>query len=107
MSFPFGITVTVEQRSQDRYGQRTTTTTATVAGCGFAPGASSEALDKRDQVAEEGNLYAPPGTVINPTDRVVLPDNTVWEVTGTASSWQSPWTGWTPGVVVPLKRVTG
>lgn len=107
MTFPFGITVTVQQRAQDRYGNRTTTAETTVNGCGFAPGASSEQLDARDQVAEDGNLYMPPGSTITPTDRVVLPDGTTWEVNGTPSDWASPWTGWNPGVVVPLKRVTG
>lgn len=107
MTFPFGITVTVEQRAQDRYGNRTTTTTATISGCGFAPGASSEMLDARDEITEVGTLYMPTGSAIGPTDRVTLPDGTTWEVTGTPSPWQNPFTGWAPGIAVPLKHVTG
>lgn len=105
--FPYGITVTVETLGQDRYGNRTVATSATVPGCAFAPGPSTEQMDGRDEVAEQGNLYAPAGTAFAPTDRIVLPDGTTWEVNGTPSAWASPWTGWNPGIAIPLKRVVG
>lgn len=108
MTAPAGtVTVTVNHRSQNAYGDRTTTGTTTLVGCAFAPGASAENLQSRDEVSEVGILYAPAGAAILPTDQVVLPDGTTWEVNGTASTWVNPFTAWAPGVVIPLQRVTG
>jgi hypothetical protein len=105
--FPFGLTVTVQHREQDRKGNRTTTGTDTVADCAWAPGASTEDMQARDEVAETGMLYMPPNSVTSAYDRVVLPDGTTYEVNGTPSAFQNPFTGWAPGVAVPLKRITG
>jgi hypothetical protein len=88
-------------------------TTHTVTGCVFAPNVSTgenvsaENVYRRDTVSTGLALYAPPDADIIPIDRIVRADGTVWEVEGEPGDWQTPWTGWHPGKVVAVKRVTG
>lgn len=104
---PFGITVTVNHRAQDPLGGRTTTGTDTVTGCQFIPGTSLEKMDLRDEVTDNGILVMPPGSPISATDQVVMPDGTVFEVNGEPKAPVSGWTGWQPGILVPLQAITG
>lgn len=107
MIFPAGVTVTVRQRAQDQHGDRTTTATYTVPGCALHITSSAEKLDARDDVTVNVVMAMPAGTPIAPTDQVVLPDGAVYEVNGQPSAPVSPFTGWAPGVLVPLQLVTG
>jgi hypothetical protein len=107
MSFPFGITVVFQTLGQDRFGNRTVTGTQSVAGCAFAPGASSEQDNAQDEVIEQGTVYAPFGTNVTAYNQAVTPDGLVWEIQGTPSSWENPFTGWQAGVAIPLKRTVG
>jgi hypothetical protein len=104
---PFGITVTVQHRAQDRKGNWGVIGTDTISGCAWAPGTSTEDTQARDQVVETGVLYAPPNSATSAYDRIVFPDGTTYDINGTPSPYQSPFTGWAPGVAVPLKRITG
>lgn len=104
---PFGITVTVRHRAQDAYGNRTTVGTDTVAGCAFMPGTSTEKMDQRDEITDNGILVMPAGSPISGADQVVMPDGTVFEVNGEPKAPMNGWTGWQPGILVPLQIVTG
>lgn len=77
-----------------------------VAGCAVAPRASSEENAGRTAVIVGLSLYAPAGTDILPTDRVVVRGVT-YEVDGEPGEWVNPLTGARPGIEVALKRVTG
>lgn len=107
MNFGAPVIVTVNHRQQNNFGDWETAGSDEVAGCGFAPGAGTEQVDNKDLVTDIGTLYAPAGSSFLATDRVVLPDGTEWDVTGSGNSWTSPFSGWAAGVVVSLKRTTG
>jgi hypothetical protein len=109
-----GRPVTVHRYETDRYGDRQEVSTHTVRGTAFAPrpvaGArgSSELADRTNTVVADAELYVPYGADIVPTDEIELDDGTLWEVAGAAERWRSPFSGaWTPGAVVPLRRMTG
>lgn len=111
MIFPFGEAVTVESRvagPPDRYSNPTYTWVArTVEGCGFDPGNSTETvLPYRVDTDTRPTLYAPPGTAVAPTDRIVVRGEQ-FQVDGEVAVWVSPFTGWSPGVVIKLKRAEG
>lgn len=44
---------------------------------------------------------------VQPTDVLVFPDTTKWQVTGDVERFRSPLTGWAPGCVIPIKRASG
>lgn len=79
-----------------------------VDGCAVYPkGASTEPFqDGRDPVAESITVLAPPGTSVLPHDRARVRGE-LYEVEGFPFAWQSPLTGWAPGVQFDLTRVEG
>lgn len=78
-----------------------------IPGCGFNPGQSSEPLqDARNAVITQPEVYAPFGSDVLAGDRLVVRGRT-YDVQGDPASWVSPFTGWAPGMVVPLKIVEG
>ncbi len=107
------ITVTLLREIPDRYGDDTLTPDGEVRGCFWAPmgdgdsASSTENEDGRQQTITRRMLFAPPNSSITAEHRVKFPDNTVWTVQGESADWQSPLTGWYPGDVVHLERVTG
>ena len=112
--FAYGETVTRQRAgvTVDPYSQEVTAdwsnpTSFDIAGCGFDPGGSGEALDlARNVVTTQPKVYAPAGSDIVASDRLVV-RGVVYEVDGDVAVWRSPFTGWEPGVVVPLKRSEG
>lgn len=72
----------------------------TVPGCLFAPGPSREVGFAANQVDTDGTVYAPPGTAIEPADKVMVRGDT-FTVVGEPQVWGSF------GVVIVLRRVTG
>jgi hypothetical protein len=80
-------------------------TTATVLGA-LDPGGSTEVVQGRDTVITLPRAFLPPGTVVNPTDAIRV-GGVTYEVTGSANSWTSPFSGGALGVVVNLRGVTG
>lgn len=111
LRFPHGVTVTLLTEARDnRTGISTLVEVGTLSGCALAPvtqaSTSSTVDDTHLQVTSMRTLYAPSGCGIRSGQRVRLPDTTVWEAVADAGSWSSPWTGWTPGDQVELKRVT-
>lgn len=78
-----------------------------IPGCGFNPGLSTEPLqDARNAVLTRPEVYAPPGADILAGDRLAVRGLT-YEVQGRPQDWVSPFTGWNPGLVVPLELVEG
>lgn len=115
MDFPHGETV-VRLRgsaSVDPYsGEATGTDWAApdrleVYGCAFDPGGSQEPLeDGRSVVITRPKVYAPADADILPGDRLEV-RGVEYEIEGDPAVWRSPFTGWEPGMVVNLERVTG
>lgn len=112
--FPHGITVTVMRMVEDKFGGYTAGPTHQVGPCGFEatggsgrPGSRERDTETSDTVTRIALLYMPPGADVRPTDRVILPDATTWQVVGDIATFSSPFTGWTPGTTVQLQRVTG
>jgi hypothetical protein len=108
MSFAFGETVTLGRRflsgrdgdGNDVYAR----TDITVTGCGFNPGGSTEQVQGQDTVVTVPTLYMPTGTLVLATDTVTVRGQ-VYEVNGSPNDYSNPLTGWSPGVVVQLRRV--
>lgn len=44
---------------------------------------------------------------VQPTDVLVFPDGTRWQVAGDIVRARSPLSGWAPGCVIPIKRASG
>ena len=109
MDFPFGETITLVRRTvtgqngdgNDVYGE----TLTDVSGA-FDPAVGFERTQGMDQVESQPQVYLPAGTVVASVDAVIV-RGLRFEVDGTANVWNSPFTGWSAGVAVPLKRVTG
>lgn len=107
--FPFGEPITVITRTKngvDGYGDDTSTETSTTVTGAFAPTSTAELTDGGDTVISQPQAYLPPGTVVTPTSVLVIRGNR-YEVDGDPADWRQPFTGWNPGIAVPLRRVTG
>jgi hypothetical protein len=78
-----------------------------IADCSVAPrDADEDNATGRQTVIAGFNIYAPPGTEILPTDRLLVRGQ-VHEVHGEPGVWTSPWTDVTSGVEIRTRRVTG
>lgn len=115
MDFPYGETVTrlratavTDPYSGEATGEDwTTPSTLTIDDCAFNPGVSSEPVQNaRNAVLTRPEVYAPAGSDILSGDRLVVRGDT-FEVQGRPQDWRSPFTGWEPGLVVPLELVEG
>lgn len=103
--FPFGVVVEVLATVRDRHGDRTETVVGTIPGCALAPESSVEDTEQRAQTANTASLYVPPTDVQVTGQSVVKVDGQRWHVDGDPDWWRHPWTGWTPGGVIRLRRV--
>jgi hypothetical protein len=73
----------------------------------FVPAAVSESTEGTDETISNGEMYFPDTSVsVSAQDRVVL-GATTWEVTGTSSQWQSPFTQIKTPVLVRVRVVGG
>jgi hypothetical protein len=75
--------------------------------CIFVPGAETEAAIGTEQVTSVDKLYLPAGTPTSPLDRVQRANGEIYEITGEAWTWSSPFTGFTGPIAVSIRRVTG
>jgi hypothetical protein len=111
VNLPFGETVTLVRRSitsRDADGNdQPGTAEVTITGVGWDPGTSTEIIQGRDQVVQQARFFLPTGTVVDPLDGIRRASGQLYEVTGEPGDYSSPITGWTPGVTVNVKRVTG
>jgi hypothetical protein len=57
----------------------------------------------RDVVTTDVTIYCPVGSDILASDRVEFPDGDEYFVVGKPARWQSPFTGWKPGIEVKLR----
>lgn len=73
---------------------------------GWAPAGTSEFDDRQEQVTHDLDLYAPPGFRVTAADRVRVVGD-VYEVEGRVQDFNHGPFGFTPGVRVKLRRVTG
>jgi hypothetical protein len=109
VTFPFGQAITLIRRvkaAPDAFGNDTwTTATSTVSGA-FNPGTSVELVQGEDVLTTQPTVMLPPGTQVAAVDAVQV-DGDIYEVDGSPNAPVNPFTGWAPGVVVKLKRVTG
>jgi hypothetical protein len=106
---PFPITVTLVRRTKgapDAAGNDTFTTSASTVKALFAPGTSVEQIQGQDTVTTSPIVYLEASTDPRAIDAVVIA-GTTYEVDGVPNVWTSPWTGWTPGVEVRLRTVSG
>ena len=111
MSLPLGESVQFVHRTvtgQDSYGNDVVTdSTVAVSNVGWDPGTSTEALNGQDQVVQMPRFFLPAGIAVDPLDAIVRANGNRYEVTGEPGDYVSPFTGWAPGVVVNVRRVTG
>lgn len=110
MTYPYGTVVTLVKRTKgppDSFGNDTwVTTTVDVIAQAFDPGISSEQVQGQDVLTTQPKVFLPPGTDVSYLDAVII-NGEQSEVDGSPSQPISPFTGWQPGVIVKLKRVTG
>ena len=112
---PFGVTVEVLRHIPgavvDGYEEPDTWVTSFYAeGCAVAPGAVAEVFEpNRDGVGVDFTIYFPPGVVVGPRDRVILPGQSdPFEVKGQPQDWgRNPFSGASSGVVVQVGRFDG
>ena len=115
VTFPYGETVTIQTAAtiHDPYSDTDVPswdvppTETTVTGVAVEPRPSTEQLEAGRNATVDGyTLYFPSGTAINAQNRVVVRGGT-FDVLGDAAVWASPFTGWSPGVVVQVTRTAG
>ena len=109
MNFPHGTTITVTSvtTTDDGLGNTTeTTTTRTWGPCAVAPRFATESTDPRVAPVVVGKTVYGPAISLDADDRLLI-DGETWQVDGLPAVWRSPFTGWEPGVEVPVVRAHG
>lgn len=108
MNFPHGVMVTVRSvvTTDDGLGNTSETVTESEWGpCAVAPRYTTESVDSRVPPMIIGKTVYGPPVALDSDDRLVI-DGELWQVDGDAGEWKSPFTGWFPGVEVPVKRAS-
>lgn len=98
MKLPYGQTITVIRRGErDRYGDYEPDSTHEIDNVGIAWESTTDDGQFREATDSGTVLYMPRGADILPTDKVQLPDDSVWSVIGRPQWGQRhPMTGWQP-----------
>jgi len=112
--FPHGETVTVltagavtDPYSGEESADWSTPTEVDVPQVGVEPRPSDEpAQDARNAVTSGFTLYLPASAPVTAASRVRVRGG-VYDVIGEPAAWLSPFTGWTPGIVVQVGRTNG
>jgi hypothetical protein len=109
MDFPYGEMVTLVSTTTTDDGLGNTTeesVTEEWGPCAVAPRYATESSDSRVAPVVVGKtVYGPPPLLdINSDDTLVI-DGVEYRVDGLPAEWASPFTGWAPGVEVPVRRV--
>ena len=106
MDFPHGVIVTLVSTTtaDDGLGNTTETTTETPWGpCAVAPRYANESTDPRVPPVIVGKTVYGPAVAIDSDDTLVIGGET-YQVDGLPGEWTNPFTGWAPGIEVPIKR---
>jgi hypothetical protein len=125
-----GTTITIQSAVTDAQGDRVYTDRLTVSGCLMFPSFSTtgrisyrseQSGQGADVVTDSRTVYAPFGTDVSATDRVLIhpagmatidPANTAlrkriaYQVMGEPMQWTNALTGWSPACEIALTRVT-
>lgn len=109
--FGWGVTITVHREQRDTFGNRSEVSQHSIVGCSVEVRHSKEEIgaDRRDTVVTGLRIYAPVDADVRATDVITLPAPVTgrFEVEGDVHRQISPFTGWSPGCVIYLTRVTG
>jgi hypothetical protein len=108
MNFAYGKTLTLVSTitTTDPLGDSTTIETETSWGpCAVAPRYATESTDPRVPPVIVGKVIYGPAVAIDSDDRIRI-DGELYEVDGLPGVWESPFTGWAPGIEVPVKRAS-
>ena len=106
MDFAHGVTVTVRSvtTTDDGLGNTSEVVTESAWGpCAVAPRYATESTDPSVPRVIVGATVYGPTRVLDSDDRLVI-GGVVYEVDGLPGRWSSPFTGWAPGMEVPVKR---
>jgi hypothetical protein len=113
MRFPHGDTVILHRfagTTRNAHGQTVTAWAPdeSVPRVAVAPGSSTEAAaGGSSTVVTQLTIYLPPGVTVSAQDQVTVRGER-YSVDGDKSGeWVNPFTGWSPGSALALKRVTG
>ena len=112
MDFPHGTMLAVRHiaESTDSLGDTTATVTTEWWGpCVVAPQYARESTDPTTPRVVVGKEIYGPAITLTAADEIVI-DGETWMVDGEAEDYTgagaNPFTGWAPGVVVPVKRAS-
>ena len=98
------VTLVSTMTTDDGLGNTTETVTEESWGpCAVAPRYATESTDPRVPPVIVGKTVYGPTRALDSDDRLVI-DGEVYEVDGLPGEWSSPFTGWAPGIEVPVKR---
>ena len=113
MDFPNGITLTVRrivETTSDLGDVTRTVTTAQWGPCAVAPRYARESTGSDSAPVVVGKEIYGPAITLTAADEILIGSET-WLVDGKAAEFTgvgaNPFTGWAPGVVVPVKRASG
>lgn len=113
MDFPHGVVLTVRRNVEttDDLGNATTVTTTLSWGpCAVAPRYARESVDPTQPRVVVGKEIYGPAFDFTAADEVLI-GGEVWLVDGLPEDFTgagaNPFTGWAPGIVVPVKRASG
>jgi hypothetical protein len=110
MDFPHGVMVTLRSTTtgdDDGLGNTTDTVTETAWGpCAVAPRYARESTDPQVPPVIVGKVVYGPPVDIDSDDTLVI-DGVAYQVDGLPGEWTNPFTGWQPGIEVPVKRAAG
>lgn len=115
MNFPHGVMVTLVSTTTTDDGLGNTTTEAVTyewGPCAIAPRYATESSDPRVPPVIVGKTVMGPPIEVDPADLtmnsddlLVLPDGE-YQVDGLPGEWVNPFTGWHPGIEVPVIRAS-
>lgn len=113
MSFAHGLTVSVlpNAAAVDKYGDTddAAPTPASWGPVAVAPRTSAERADSRSPAVVTGLTIYGPTRTFGAKDQITIATGQyagTWQVEGIPGDWQSPFTGWAPGVEVAVTRAS-
>ena len=109
MDFPHGVMVTLLSTTvtDDGLGNTTEETVEESWGpCAVAPRYATESTDPRVPPVIVGKTIYGPARAIDSDDTLVI-DGLAYQVDGLPGEWINPFTGWAPGIEVPVIRAAG